>query len=171
MSAFGQYYALAIAVTVHVEGQGYTGSALAQLTDPSGNLSLEWTGDAQSGEPLPSIYGGELEFRRTSPLGASLIEVSISGDVHWTIRSLTELVDIPVTDGEAIMSTEQELDLDGELIWDAKTGHLLSLTLNARMEGLVRMKRDPELSGPTFESRTPIQGSLEWSVEFEHAGE
>lgn len=147
------------------------GAAFAQLAEPGGDLSLEWTGNAEARESLASIYGGNLKFRRKSPEGSKLIEVDISGDVHWTIRSLTELTDIPITDGAAVASSEQELELEGELIWDAEAGHLVSLTLNASMEGLVRLKRDPGLPGPTFESRTPIQGSLEWSVEFEPAGE
>ena len=147
------------------------GAAFAQLAEPCGELSLEWSGDAQSGASLPSIFGGELEFRRTSAAGAERIEVQISGEVLWTTRSLTELVDIPMTDGEATLSNEQQIELEGELIWDAKAGHLISLSIEGSMQGSARLLRDSSLPGPTFESRTPIQGSLNWSVEFKPAGQ
>lgn len=142
------------------------GSALLALVEPGGVLPLEWTGEAP-GERLEPRFGGELEFTLTGGGDGGPREVGVSGTVEWVEREKTDLAEVPVADGRATQFTEQELELEGSLVWDVENGHLLSIELSAEVTGKTRIVRDPDQEGASYESHNSLSGEMSWEVQFE----
>jgi len=135
-----------------------------RLLEPGGSLGLEASSVEEVEESRYAESSGELSARLISvEEGRALIE--FEGD-HQSKRTFaTTLEQVPVADGTATQEDTSTIVVKGQLVWDLRAGHAVSLALEASVDYVQHTVRDEGQEGPTYESTLAFSGDTLIEVE------
>jgi hypothetical protein len=142
-------------------------AALAELLEPSGNLSWKWDGNGADYMPGPSEtdHSGVLELRLAEMLDGDIARIVMTGELVVVETSESTLEEVPVVDGTATDVTTTKYAARGELRWNVRAGVLHSLELECEGQGDQVTTKDPDQDGPSYESTMSSEGTLKVTVE------
>lgn len=149
-------------------------AAVSDLFDPSGHLPFEYAeGDPRNGaDPGVTTYEGQLDVTVSgihSRDGQELITFAVEGEIEKIITSPTDLAHIPVVDGMGTQINTHIMTLEGEVVWNATTGHGVSMQLEGPVEATMRTEKDSDSGTDEFISTVYLNGEVSYSATFEPA--